>query len=240
MSRRTKKSKPPRGPCAKADRDGAGCLGGRRRACLVAGASGPGGAGSELLHYLNLNRDQPLGLMQWGGFLGDRGDRAGALASFRQAVQWDSGSPALRQNYAVGLSEAGQVGEAARQLAEAVRLAPRDAGVRYTYALALNEVNRPNEARAGMEETVRLDPQFARAWYNLGLARNAATQKRKACNRNGQRNEENAALQTRSSHRSSAGVSWLGDLNRLIHRNSSFTWSLICHCRSERGVEAPG
>ncbi len=63
-----------------------------------------------------------------------------------------------------------------KQLAEAVRLAPRDAQIRYTYALALNEVNQPDQARAALEETVRLDPQFARAWYNLGLARNAANE----------------------------------------------------------------
>lgn len=134
------------------------------------------GAGSELLHYLNLNRDQPLGLMQWGTFLGDRGDKSGGLTALRQAVEWDKGSPPLRQNYAVALSEAGQIAEAANQLAEAVRLAPRDARIRYTYALALNELNQPNEARAALEETVRLDPELGRAWYNLGLARNAANE----------------------------------------------------------------
>ncbi|HEY6170595.1 MAG TPA: HEAT repeat domain-containing protein, partial [Verrucomicrobiae bacterium] len=53
-------------------------------------------AGSELVHSLTLNRDQPLGLLQWGNFLADRGDRAGALAAFRQAVEWDKGSPPLR------------------------------------------------------------------------------------------------------------------------------------------------
>ncbi len=134
------------------------------------------GAGSELLSYLNFNRDEPLGLMQWGTFLGDRGDRAGELAAYHQAVEWDKGSPQLRQNYAVALSQAGQAVEAVNQLAEAVRLAPRDAQIRYTYALALNEVNQPDEARGALEETVRLDPQFARAWYNLGLARNAANE----------------------------------------------------------------
>jgi predicted CXXCH cytochrome family protein len=134
------------------------------------------GAGSELLYYLNFNRDEPLGLMQWGNFLGDRGDRRGELKAYQQAVEWDKGSAQLRQNYAVALSEAGQVAEALKQLSEAIRLAPRDAQIRYTYALALNEMNRPDEARAALEETVQLDPAFARAWYNLGLARNAANE----------------------------------------------------------------
>jgi len=133
-------------------------------------------AGGELLHYLNLNRDQPLGLMQWGAFLSDRGDTVGALAAFGQAVEWDKGSPPLRHEYAVALSQAGRPEEAAAELAEGVRLAPGDAQMRYSYALALNEVSRPAEALAALERTVALDPQFARAWYNLGLAYNAAHQ----------------------------------------------------------------
>lgn len=133
-------------------------------------------AGSELVHYLNLNRDQPIGLLQWGNFLTERGDNAGALAAFRQAVDWDKGSPPLRHSFAVALSQAGQPEEAARQLADAVKLAPRDAQLRFTYALALNELRRPQEALAALEKTVKLDPQFARGWYNLGLARNAAQQ----------------------------------------------------------------
>jgi predicted CXXCH cytochrome family protein len=133
-------------------------------------------AGSEMLHYLNFNRDQPTGLTQWATWLEDRGDGPGALAAFRQAVEWDSHSAPLHSNYAIALSMAGQPEEAAKQLDEAVRLAPRDGQLRYTYALALNEVNRANEARAQLEQAVQLDPQFARAWYNLGLARNAANE----------------------------------------------------------------
>src|SRR5439155_1030067 len=52
-----------------------------------------GDAGSELLHYLTLNRDQPIGLMQWADFLTERGKPADALAALRQAVEWDKGSP---------------------------------------------------------------------------------------------------------------------------------------------------
>ena len=133
-------------------------------------------AGSELLHYLNLNRDQPTGLTQWATYLEDRGDGPGALAAFKLAVDWDHGSAPLRSNYAIALSMSGQSQEAVNQLAEAVKLAPREAQLRYTFALALNEVNRASEARAQLEQAVQLDPQFGRAWYNLGLARNAANQ----------------------------------------------------------------
>jgi predicted CXXCH cytochrome family protein len=133
-------------------------------------------AGSELLHYLNFNRDQPTGLTQWATYLEDRGDGPGALAAFKLAVDWDHGSAALRSNYAIALSMAGQQEEAVNQLSEAVKLAPREAPLRYTYALALNEVNRAAEARTQLEQAVQLDPQFGRAWYNLGLARNAANE----------------------------------------------------------------
>ncbi|MEP6672463.1 MAG: ammonia-forming cytochrome c nitrite reductase subunit c552 [Chthoniobacter sp.] len=133
-------------------------------------------AGSELLHYLNFNRDQPTGLTQWATYLEDRGDAPGALAAFRQAVDWDHGSAPLRSNYAIALSMAGKSEEAVQQLAEAVKLAPRDSQLRYTFALGLAEVNRSSEARGQLEQAVQLDPQFGRAWYNLGLARNAAGQ----------------------------------------------------------------
>jgi tetratricopeptide (TPR) repeat protein len=130
--------------------------------------------GSELVHYLNINRDQPTGLTQWATYLSDRGDGPGSLAAFKLAVDWDHGSAPLRSNYAIALSMAGRSGEAVEQLAEAVKLAPRDAQLRYTYALGLAEVNRSAEARGELEQAVQLDPQFGRAWYNLGLARNAA------------------------------------------------------------------
>jgi predicted CXXCH cytochrome family protein len=131
-------------------------------------------AGSELLHYLNINRDQPTGLTQWATYLEDRGDGPGALAAFKLAIDWDHGSAPLHSNYAIALSMSGRSTEAVEQLAEAVKLAPREAQLRYTYALALAEVNRSSEARGELEQAVQLDPQFGRAWYNLGLARNAA------------------------------------------------------------------
>jgi tetratricopeptide (TPR) repeat protein len=137
-------------------------------------------AGSELMHYLEFNRDQPVGLTQWASYLQDRGDATGALAAFRLAVDWDGGSAPLRSNYAIALNLAGQAEEAAKQLGEAMRLAPRDAQMRYTYALALNEVGRESEARAELEQAVQIEPRFARAWYNLGLARNAAGQTEQA------------------------------------------------------------
>jgi tetratricopeptide (TPR) repeat protein len=127
-------------------------------------------AGSELLHSMELNRDQPAGLLQVGQWLSDRGDAAGALQTFLKAVEWDGGSAPLRQTLAVALSTAGRAAEAVKELEAACKLAPRDANLRFNLALGLNEAGRVPEATRALEQTVELDPQFARAWYNLGLA----------------------------------------------------------------------
>ncbi|MBI5773208.1 MAG: ammonia-forming cytochrome c nitrite reductase subunit c552 [Verrucomicrobia bacterium] len=127
-------------------------------------------AGSELLHSMELNRDQPAGLLQVGQWLSDRGDAAGALQTFQKAVEWDGGSAPLRQTLAVALSTAGRAAEAVKELEAACKLAPRDANLRFNLALGLNEAGRVPEATRALEQTVELDPQFSRAWYNLGLA----------------------------------------------------------------------
>lgn len=128
-------------------------------------------AGKDLLHYLEVNGDQPTGLMQKGVFLVDRGDNAAALPIFQRAVSWDRFSPPLRNALAVSLSTEGRQEEALQELQAACKLAPREAEYRFKLALALNELNRLSEATTALEETVKLDPTFSRAWYNLGLAR---------------------------------------------------------------------
>ena len=128
-------------------------------------------AAKDLLHYLEVNSDQPSGLMQQGVFRVDRGDNASGLKLFQRAVSWDRFSAPLRHALAVSLSVEGRNEEALSELQEGCRLAPRDAELRFKLALALNELNRLNEAAAALDETVKLDPRFSRAWYNLGLAR---------------------------------------------------------------------
>jgi len=128
---------------------------------------------SELQHVMRHNADQPAGQMMIGAHALARGDTRRALESYRRAVEYDAYSPAIRHEYAVVLSMAGQPTEALQQLQEACRLAPEDAEYRYKLALALNELGRLPETAAALEDAVRLNPQHARAWYNLGLARNS-------------------------------------------------------------------
>jgi tetratricopeptide (TPR) repeat protein len=131
-------------------------------------------AGTELLHMLNHNADQPLGQMQLGSFWLARGRLTNALEHFQTAVRWDSHSAGLRHELAMVLSQLGRSHDALKELQEAVRLAPRDAEMRFKLALAWNETGDSTQALIELEVAVRLDPRHSRAAYNLGLARNAA------------------------------------------------------------------
>ena len=130
-------------------------------------------AGRELLRFLDLNADQPVGQMQKGEFYFARGDLPAALGHYQKAVAWDANSAALRHEYAVALSAAGRPQEAIDQLEAASRLAPKEAEYFYDLGLAWNELGDVAKTITALESAVKLDPRHARAWYNLGLARNA-------------------------------------------------------------------
>lgn len=133
-------------------------------------------AGRELLEFLNLNRDQPSGLLQFGQWHLDRSETGLALEFFRKSVAWDAGSGVLRHAFAVALSMTGNSVDAVSQLEAACRLAPRDAEFRFKLGLAYNEIGRLADAVESLKEATRLDPQYPQAWYNLGLAYSATEQ----------------------------------------------------------------
>ncbi len=132
-------------------------------------------AGSELLHSLNLNADQPGGQFQKGLLYLARQDHR-ALEHLRKATEWDPFSPPFHSQYAAALSLFGESAEAARHLERAAALLPRNADLQYQLALAANELGDLGRTVTHLEQAVQLDPQHQRAWYNLGLARNAQHQ----------------------------------------------------------------
>jgi Flp pilus assembly protein TadD len=134
------------------------------------------GAGIDLVNQLRHNADQPAGALQLGVFFLDRGDIGASLVWLERAVRWDTNSAPLHHEFAIGLSKAGRMEEAIRELETACSLAPREAEYRFKLALALNEKGDADGARQALQEAVKLDPKFARAWYNLGLAHNSAGQ----------------------------------------------------------------
>lgn len=133
-------------------------------------------AARELKETLAYNADQPMGQLQKGNYELARQNINGALPYFAKAVEWDSGSAGIHQEYATVLSMAGRPEETVKQMFAAVQLEPQNADHRYRLALALNEAGRLQEAMQSLEDTVRLNPRHARAWYNLGLARNQTGQ----------------------------------------------------------------
>ncbi|MDA1275955.1 MAG: tetratricopeptide repeat protein [Verrucomicrobia bacterium] len=133
-------------------------------------------AARELLEFMNLNRDQPSGLLQFGQWHLDRGEIEPALEQFRRSVEWDPGSGVLRHALAVALSMVGNTAGAVVELEAASRLVPTDAEFRFKLGLAYNEIGKLADAIESLKEAVRLDPQYPQASYNLGLAYSAAGQ----------------------------------------------------------------
>jgi Flp pilus assembly protein TadD len=127
-------------------------------------------AGKELLHMLSLSADQPTGQMQLGQYEFSRGNTAEAIAHFRKAVEWDSGSPPFHHDLAIALSSTGDSSGAIRELQAAIKLAPENAEYHYKLALAWNEAGSLPNAIAALETTVKLDPGMPRAWFNLAAA----------------------------------------------------------------------
>jgi len=127
-------------------------------------------AGRDLWRAMEINRDQPQGLMHLAAWHSDRGDNATALALLQKAVTWDRYSAPLFSALAVCLSVERRHDEALAALQTACRLAPKEAEYHFRLGLGYNELNRLNDAVAALQEAVKLDPAFSRAWYNLGLA----------------------------------------------------------------------
>lgn len=133
-------------------------------------------AGRELLHYLDLNADQPAGQLQKGVFYFARRDLPAALEHFQKAVAWDTNSAPSRQEFAVALSAANRNSEAIEQLEIACRLAPQEAEYYYALGLAWHEAGNLPKTIGALESAAKLDPRNDRIWYNLGLARSEAGQ----------------------------------------------------------------
>jgi tetratricopeptide (TPR) repeat protein len=127
-------------------------------------------AGNELVHYLNLHADQPVGQLQIGHYALARHLPDEALAHLQRAVQWDTNSAPIHHEFAVVLSMLGRTREAVEQLEAACLLEPREAEYRFKLGLAWNELGDLPRTIEALEQAVKLAPRHARALYNLGLA----------------------------------------------------------------------
>ena len=128
-------------------------------------------AGQELMSYLDVIADQPVGALQRGMFYLDRGAPGHAEAWIRKAIAWDPNSGPFYHALAVALSTMGRFREAIEALEAAERLEPENAEYPYAKGLAYAEMGNRDLAIEALERVCELAPEFARAWYNLGLAR---------------------------------------------------------------------
>lgn len=97
-----------------------------------------------------------------------RGDLAGALACFQEAVEYDPDNFHARSNLCVALARSGRLVEAVRHGAVAVELNPQSVEARTNLASALLDAGRLDEARAHATRALELVPQDPIAHLTLG------------------------------------------------------------------------
>ena len=90
------------------------------------------------------------------------------LAGSRHALAAAPGSAAIQERVGNDLFAVGQVGEAIRHLAAAVRIAPDRASAHYRLGTALATIGRTADAMDSYRRALDLRPDFAEAHNNLG------------------------------------------------------------------------
>lgn len=116
-------------------------------------------------------RHNPRAAPAWvgrGRLAEERGDLAGALACFQEAVEYDPDNFHARSNLCVALARSGRLVEAVRHGAVAVELNPHSVEARTNLASALLDAGRPDEAHAHATRALELVPQDPIAHLTLG------------------------------------------------------------------------
>lgn len=124
---------------------------------------------NELVAYLNMEADQPVGQMRIGQRLAMKGQFQAAQQALHQASAWDPKSPVFPQALAAVLNAAGDDAAAADALWRAAQLEVRNGDMAFEAALGFAAAGRMTEAETALREAVRREPGLHRAWYNLGL-----------------------------------------------------------------------
>jgi protein O-GlcNAc transferase len=114
--------------------------------------------------------DQSAVSVAAGDALRAKGDLAGALAAYGQALAVDPRDLMALVNRGVTFHMLGRAAEAAADYAKAADLAPQIALIHANLAAALLDAHKPGSARDAAAKAVELDPANAVAWNNLGVA----------------------------------------------------------------------
>jgi len=104
-----------------------------------------------------------------GAALAAKGDDAGAMAHFREAIRLDPDFGPTHNNLAAALAKAGQIDEAITQYAEAIRLSPLRAEPHWNLAMLLQDAGRLPEALPHLRAAVLFNPKVEMR-YRLAAA----------------------------------------------------------------------
>lgn len=104
-----------------------------------------------------------------GKALVDQGRFDTAIASFRRAIELDSGFWQAHNNLGSSLLAVGRPEEARRSLEETLRLNPNNANAHSNVGILLSKTDRQEDAIRHLRDAIRLEPDHARAHYALGV-----------------------------------------------------------------------
>ena len=121
---------------------------------------------SELLKQRH--PDQPNFYIELGDAMRHKGDLAGAIAAYRDAVQRDPQSSRGLRRLGVTLGENGDVSEALSTLQTAINFEPKNATLWYERGLIEAKTGELDRAIADLRQSTVLKPDFADAQNNLG------------------------------------------------------------------------
>lgn len=128
--------------------------------------------GDQALHE-TMARQNPDDARTMGGLGRTRkeaGDKPGAIAAFRRAVELDPASADYRFDLGELLRASGDLAGAERELRQAAKLDPSSPEILNTLGNLLAETGKLKDAADAYRQVVRLSPQHVMAHNNLGVA----------------------------------------------------------------------
>jgi tetratricopeptide (TPR) repeat protein len=127
-------------------------------------------------HALDVTTDNYAAHTFYGNALAGRGDAAGAIAEYTEAIRIRPDYPEAHNNIGPALASQGKVDDAVAHFIEAIRLRPSYADAYGNLGVALATQGKLDLAIDKYHESLRLDPDNARVHANLGLALQALGQ----------------------------------------------------------------
>ncbi|MCA9424686.1 MAG: tetratricopeptide repeat protein [Candidatus Omnitrophica bacterium] len=124
----------------------------------------------ELLDYLRLSADQPVGALQLATVYRQRDRGNEAVELLDRALDWSPDSEVLWEALAATYSQLGRGQDAVALLEKGRRELPNSSQIRYSLGLAYAETGDLPASIEVLNEACSINPDFTRAWYNLGLA----------------------------------------------------------------------